>query len=107
MRMDERALKAAMRKMGIQSQDIPATEVIIRSVGRDIVISNPSVTRVNMMGQDTFQVIGTAVDRVVGENPDDVTLVMEQAGVSHDAAVNALRLSKGDLAEAIVKLKKS
>ncbi len=106
MRLDDRAIKAAMKKMGIQSVDIPAKEVIIRSEGKEIVIQNPQVTKVNMMGQDTFQVIGNAVERSLSQeiSSEDVKTVMEQANVSQKEALNALQSTKGDIAAAIIQL---
>ncbi|MBI3052301.1 nascent polypeptide-associated complex protein [Candidatus Woesearchaeota archaeon] len=102
--MDDKAVKAAMRRMGIRSEDIPASEVIIRSAGKDIVISSPSVTKVNMMGQDTFQVVGNVVERS-SVSEDDVQLVSSQAGVTGDVARKALDASGGDIAAAIISLK--
>ena len=47
-----------MKKMGISQQEIDATEVIIKTPEKEIVITNPQVSKVNMMGQQTFQVVG-------------------------------------------------
>ena len=106
MRMDERALKAAMKKMGIQSQDVECSEVIIKSGSTEIVITNPHVSKVNMMGQITFQVIGNVTEREAKPeiSQDDIKTVMEQASVDEEAAIKALELSKGDLAAAIISL---
>ena len=55
-KMDDRAVKAAMKKMGIQQQEIEASEVIIRCADKNIVIENPQVSKVVMMGQEMFQI---------------------------------------------------
>jgi len=108
--MNPRDMRMAMKKMGIQQQEIPAKEVIIRLEDKEIVISNPNVTKINMMGQETYQVIGEESERSLSSEPeiseDDITTVAEQAGVSKEAALKAIKESKGDLAEAILKLKK-
>lgn len=106
MRMDDRAIKAAMRKMGIQSQDVDATEVIIKTPAKDIIIKNPHVTKVNMMGQDTFQIMGAVSERPNSPaiSQDDIVTVMEQAKVDRNTAAKALESSNGDLAAAIMKL---
>ncbi len=108
MRMDEKALKAAMKRMGIQSQEIPATEVIIKSEGKDIIISQPQVTKVNMMGQDTFQIIGHAHERKRSDIiQEDINTVMQQANVDEKVALAALEFNNGDLAAAIISLKRN
>ena len=107
--MNPRQMRQAMQRMGIQQQEIDAKEVIIRLEDKEIVISNPSVTKVNMMGQDTYQIVGEESERSLGSEPDindeDIETVAEQAGVSKEEAEQAIKQSKGDLAEAILKLK--
>ena len=108
--MNPRQMRHAMKRLGIQQQEIDAKEVIIRLEDKEIVISNPSVSKVNMMGQDTYQVIGEEEERSLNTKPDisedDIKTVMEQAGVSKEKAVKAIEECKGDLAKAIIKLKK-
>ena|SRR3989338_2426914 len=107
--MNPRQLEQAMKKLGIKQDEIPASEVIIRSEGKDIVITNPQVVRVNMMGRDSFQISGEIEERAaeVEISKDDVKTVMEQADVSEAAAKEAIKAANGDLAEAIMKLKGS
>jgi nascent polypeptide-associated complex subunit alpha len=110
MNMDPRQMRMAMKKLGIQQEEIPAKEVIIRLEDREIVISNPSVTKVNMMGQDTYQIAGEEEERSLDVMPDisddDISTVVDQTGASEEDAKAAILESKGDLAEAILKLKK-
>ena len=98
-----------MKKMGIQQVDIPATEVIIRTEDKEIVITEPSVAKVNMMGQETFQISGNIHEKEVSSEPeiseDDVKTVVEQAGVGEEEAKKALEESNGDIAAAILSLK--
>lgn len=103
MQIDERALKAAMKKMGIRQQDIDASEVIIKCPDKNIIIRNPKVAKVTMMGKDSFQIEGNAVDMEL-ENTEDIKVVMEKASVSYDEAKQALKETNGDIAEAILKL---
>jgi nascent polypeptide-associated complex subunit alpha len=95
-----------MKKMGMQASQIDAEEVVIKTPEKDIVISQPQVTKINMMGQETYQVVGEAVEREREKfTDDDVKMVVEQTGVSEEEAGKALE-ETGDLAEAILKLKK-
>jgi nascent polypeptide-associated complex subunit alpha len=106
--MNPRAMRQAMQRMGIQQQDIEATEVIIRTPTHDLVISQPAVAKVNMMGQVTYQVIGEARTVPRDSTPDiseeDVATVVEQTGSSKEDAKKAIVAAKGDLAEAILSL---
>ena len=101
--IDPKLMKQAMKRMGIRQEEIAASEVVIRTPGKDIIIRNPQVAKVNMMGQETFQVSGDVVE-VQGISEDDVRTVASQAGVSEEKARKALEEAKGDLAEAILKL---
>jgi nascent polypeptide-associated complex subunit alpha len=106
--MNPRDMQKAMKRLGIKQEEIPATEVIIKTPDRDLVIPNPQVSKVNMMGQNTFQIVGEAHEQEKDTTPsiseEDVKTVMEQASVSEDKAREALESSKGDLAEAILVL---
>jgi nascent polypeptide-associated complex subunit alpha len=108
--MNPRMMKQAMKRMGIQQQDIEATEVIIKCPDKEIVITNPSVAKVNMMGQETWQISGESEEReldVKAEiNEEDIKTVAEQTGVSSDEAREAIEKNNGDLAAAIMELKK-
>ena len=61
-----------------------------------------------MMGQDTLQITGQIHERALSTTPDinedDVRTVMDQTGVSEEAARKAIEDHDGDLAEAIMSL---
>jgi nascent polypeptide-associated complex subunit alpha len=101
-------MQQAMKRMGISQVDVPANEVIIRQDDKELVIANPQVAKVSMMGQETYQVVGEAVERSLSTEPDisedDIKTVMEQASVDEETAKKAIEETNGDLAEAIVKL---
>ena len=71
-----------MKQLGIQQVEIPAIEVIIRTDKKNIIISNPSVAKVNMMGQENFQISGDVHEEELSSVPEiseeDVGTVMEQ-----------------------------
>jgi nascent polypeptide-associated complex subunit alpha len=110
--MNSHQAKQMMRRMGISQVDIDATEVIIRTPEKDIIITNPQVAKVNMMGQQTFQIVGTISEqpRIVEKleiNEDDIKTVMDQTGASEVDAKTAIEEANGDLAKAIMTLKSS
>ncbi len=106
--LNPRKMQQMMKQMGIQQVDIPATEVIIRTANKEIIITSPSVAKVNMMGQQTFQISGEIEERSLSTTPDiseeDVQAVMDQAGVNETTARKAIEKHHGDLAEAILDL---
>lgn len=108
MKMNPRDLAKAMQRMGIQQQEVEAQEVIIRCQDKDIVIQNPQVSKVNMMGQETWQVVGEAKEQQRSSEPDisedDVKTVMDQTGASREDALAAIEKENGNLAQAILSL---
>ena len=106
--MNPREMQKAMKRLGIKQEEIDADLVIIKTKGNDIVVRNPSVTKMNMMGQDTLQITGEITEQEVDTSPkiseDDVKMVIEQTGCTKFEAMDALTETKGDLAEAIMKL---
>lgn len=105
--LNPRKMQQVMKRMGIKQEEIAAREVIIKTDEGDIVITEPSVSKVNMMGQETFQISGNITEREKEAEitEDDVKTVMEQADVDEEKAREALKNSKGDIAQAIMDLK--
>lgn len=104
--MDKRQMEKMMKQMGIASEEVEAVEVVIKTKGKDIVISSPQVTKVKMGGQETFQIAGRISERADEKfSKEDVKLIMNQTDVGEDEAMSALK-SEGDIAAAIIKLKK-
>jgi len=107
--MNPKKVQQLMKKMGMEQKDISATEVIIKTVDSEIVITNPNVSKVNMMGQETFQITGSIHTRPrssekIEIDEEDIKTVAEQADVSLDEAKKAIEKANGDLAEAILNL---
>jgi nascent polypeptide-associated complex subunit alpha len=108
--MNPRKMQQMMKRMGIAQKEIPAEQVIIKCSDKEIIIDNPQVSKVNMMGQETFQVVGEFSERELSTEPeiskDDIETVMSQAGVTEEEAKKAIDSANGDLAKAILDLKK-
>ena len=106
--MNPREMQKAMKRLGIKQEEIDAEEVIIRTASKDLVIKNPQVSRVNMMGQETIQVLGDIIEIDRSSNAelseDDISTVIEQTSCTKDEALQALEETGGNLAEAILKL---
>ena len=107
--VDPRAMKQAMKKMGMKQEDVDASAVVIHLQRERIVFDNPSVQKIEMMGQVSFQISGeytveSAVSQSTEIDEDSVDTVMGQAGCTREAALEALEKSKGDIAEAILSI---
>ena len=107
--MNPRDVQRAMKKLGIKQEEIEADEVIIRTGDKEIVISNPQVSKVNMMGQETYQIVGEAEEHQISSeaeiNDDDVKTVMDQTGSTEEKAREAIENNGHDLAKAIISLR--
>jgi len=106
--IDRRQMERLMRQMGIKTTELEGVEeVVIRLPDREIVIPGAGVTVTEMGGQRIYQVTGQAQERRREYSPseDDVSVVMEQANVDRETAVRALVETRGDLAEAILRLR--
>lgn len=102
-------MQRAMKQMGMDNKDIKGvTEVVIKFKTKEIVISNPKVNLMDFMGQQTYQVSGKIVENKIEAElvipDDDIDLVSTQTGVTKEKALETLKETKGDLAEAILRL---
>ena len=108
--INPKKMQQMMKQMGIQQIEIDAVQVIIKTEDQELVFDNPQVSKVNMMGQETYQIVGTPIVREMDSTPDisqeDIDAVVEQANVSEEDAREALLESEGDIAAAIMKLQK-
>jgi nascent polypeptide-associated complex subunit alpha len=106
-RMNPKQMDRMMRKMGLNMEEMEGVkEVVIYSETKEIHISAPQVTVMNIQGQKNFQIQGNITEKVLkAEIPDeDVELVMGQTGVTKEEATKALEKADGEPAEAIIKL---
>ncbi len=98
-------MKKMLKQMGVNIEEINATEVIIRTPNEELIFKNPNVTKVAGRGMEVFQIMGS-YEVVKKINEEDVKLIMEQANVDEETARKALIEANGDLAEALMRLQK-
>lgn len=103
--LNPKQLEQAMKKLGVKQLKIDAYEVVIKTREKNLVIRDPDVIKINMMGQESLQITGT-IEEQTNITEDDVNTVAEQAHVSKEDARKALEKSGGDLASAIMELSK-
>ena len=109
--INPRKMQQMMKKMGMSQDEIEAVQVIIRTKDNEIVFDDPQVSKVNMMGQMSYQVVGDSYQRPLSSgssvpeiSQEDIETVMEQASVDEETARQAIIDNNGDLAEAIIQL---
>ena len=117
--MNPRKMEQMMEQMGIDMDELDATEVSITLAdGTQLTFADPEVTKMDARGQETYQVVGEAEESEAaaegGAGADeadepaipesDVELVAERTGVSADRAREAIEAADGDLAAAIAAL---
>ena len=94
-----------MKQMGIAQEEISAIKVIIEKENSRIIIDNPSVTKIKIRGQESFQISGDVKEenKVEEISEQDIKTVTEKTGVSEKQARKTLEKTK-DLADAILEL---
>ncbi|MFW6220799.1 MAG: nascent polypeptide-associated complex protein [Nanoarchaeota archaeon] len=106
--MNPRMMKQAMKRMNMSQEDIDAIEVIIKCHDKEIIVSPAQVAKVNMMGQEVFQVSGDFVEREIDMAPEineeDIQTIIDQTNVSREIALEALEANNHDIAATIIYL---
>ncbi len=98
-------MQEAMKQMGIAQENIPATKVTIETDQGNIILENPSVVKIKVQGQESFQISGDVKEETKVEevSEQDIKTVMEKTNCSEEKAKETLEKTK-DLAEAILEL---
>lgn len=104
--INPKQIQGMMKKMGIAQVDINASRVIIECPDKKIVIDHPSVMKINMQGQQSFQISGEVSEEGLESfSKEDVKLVMEKTKKSEAEVVKFLSENDGDIAKAILELR--
>ena len=108
-RMNPRQMNQMMKRLGINVKDIDNVKrVIIETDTKQYIFEDASVTVMDAQGQKTYQITGRPkiVEKKEEIPKEDIDLIVEQTGKSEEEAKKALIETKGDIAEAILKLTK-
>ena len=106
-RMNPRQMNQMMRRLGINVKPIDNVQkVIIQTTTKEYVFEDVEVTVMEVQGQKTYQLTGETKIKNLSEDKqkEDINLIMEQTGKTEEEARKALQETKGDIAEAILKL---
>jgi nascent polypeptide-associated complex subunit alpha len=110
-RVNPREAKRMMQRMGLNMNTVEdVEEVLIKTSSKEIVITKPEVSIIEVQGQKMFQIAGGQIAEKAPERKvttiaeEDVRLVADQTGRTLEEARRALEESGGDLAKAILLL---
>ncbi len=104
--LSPKKMQQVMKQMGMSQEEIDASKVTIEKTdGNKLIIQNPSVTKITMQGQETFQVIGDVQEETteLQISEDDIKTIIEKTDCTEKKARETLEKT-GDLAEAILEL---
>ena len=112
-RMNSREVRRMMAQMGIKSTDMTdIKKIIMEGTQKNYVIENPQVTLIEAQGEKYFQIAGafkettktTSTEPVLPFTEEDIKLVIEQTRVDRAKAIEALKKTGGEVAQAIIDL---
>ena len=99
-------MQGAMKKIGISQIPLDVHRVIFEMADRRLVIDEPSVIKIKMQGQESYQVTGEVKEESAKTfSKEDVKTVMEKTGKSEKEVIDFLEKNEGDIAFAIMELK--
>lgn len=100
---DPKKIQQMMKKLNMNVREVYADEVVIKSEGKETIISNPQIMIVEMSGKDVFQITGDVSERS-SANEKDIKMIMEKTGKDKETVVQKLKELDNDLARAIMEL---
>ena len=104
--MNPNQMKGMMKKMGIAQTEIDSEKVIIeKKDGSKMIIHNPSVMKISMQGQISFQISGDVSEETeeIKVSEEDIETIINKTGCTKEIAKKTLEKT-GDLAETILEL---
>ncbi|MDD4563618.1 MAG: nascent polypeptide-associated complex protein [Candidatus Nanoarchaeia archaeon] len=105
--INPKQMQSMMKQMGIAQEEINAFRVIFETKEGNYVINNPSVIKIKMQGQTSYQVSGDEHFEEMNEEKyteEDINLVIEKTNKSKEEVIEVLEKTNGDIAESIILL---
>src|ERR671939_2113758 len=97
-----REMRRMLDKMGLDMKTMDnVEEVIIKTETKELYLIKPQVVEMKRKDSTIFQVVATNIEEKQRDTPlfkeEDIILVMQQANVSKERAIQALSEPKGDM----------
>ncbi len=97
-------MQQMMKQMGMDMDEIKADKVEIHVGDKKMVFKDPEVNKIDMQGQEMFQLVGNYTEEETNSvSEDDIELVMQKTDCSEEEAKKALQDAE-DVAEAVMQL---
>ena len=97
-------MQQMMKQMGMDMDEIKADKVEIHVGDKKMVFKDPEVNKIDMQGQEMFQLVGNYTEEETNSvSKDDIELVMQKTDCSEEEAKKALQDAE-DVAEAVMQL---
>ena len=104
-KINPKMIAETMKRMGISQTPIDVRRVIFEMEDKNLIIDEPSVTKVMMQGQETYQITGHAEEESTAKfTEQDIQIVMEKTGKSEQEVKKSLENNQGDITMAIMEL---
>ena len=93
--INPKQMQGMMKKMGIAQNEIDAKRVIIELEDRNIVIDEPSVAKIKMQGQTSWQISGEEREESrEGFSDEDVKIMITEADKDKDKHISEAEFMK-------------
>ncbi|HJJ56151.1 MAG TPA: nascent polypeptide-associated complex protein [Methanocorpusculum sp.] len=105
--INPKQMQMAMKKLGMEMDEIKDVQkVVVYTSAGNYIFEPAQVVGISMKGNTSYQLTGTQrFEPAKIQIPDsDIELVMSQASVSKEKALETLESCNGDIAETILKL---
>lgn len=96
-------MEKMLKQFGVKTEKLNPEEVRVKLADKEMVFHNPDLTKMDVKGQEMFQLQGDYKTEETGSE-EDLELIMEKTGASEEEAEKALEESD-DITEAIMSLK--
>jgi len=96
-------MEKMMKQMGMDMEEIDAKRVVVDLGDEEMVFETPELNKINVKGQEMFQLQGDHSTQAKGPAQEDIDMVAEKAGVSEAEAREALK-DHDEPADAIMSL---
>ena len=105
--MNPRKMKQMMNKLGMEMEPLEGVErIVISTAAGNYIFDGAEVVAMTMQGVKTFQITGEPrfEPKETPLSEEDVKLVMEQTKAPEEKVRRTLAETRGDIAEAILRL---
>ena len=106
MNFNPKKMQGMMKQLGISQEEIEAERVIIEQSNNRIIIENPTIQKIKMQGNESFQISGEVREEEKSDfSEEDIDLITEKTGAGKEDVIKTLEDTR-DIAETIAKLSK-